>query len=349
MLIKKFQGKSVAEATAKLKHELGADAMILATKRLPGRDSKAFVEISAMPSGYASVSDAYSELKADMMNIKDMISLMNASGRMVPTLNMGPTVLNIYANIIRSGVNEQNARIILERAGALGGNQRGNQDKNVASRVVKEFAAAIKTSDAVTRDNGKQKILSLVGTTGVGKTTTVAKLAARFMLESKKRVGLISIDNYRIGAMEQIKAYAKILGIPCYPAVNRRDLDFVLRKLSDKDVILIDTAGQSQYDQARIAELKEMISGEFEIGSHLLLSVATSQKEMRKTAANFKPLGCGSCIFTKIDEAERHGAIINHLMETNLPISFLTNGQNVPEDIEAAARGNIAKLVLNKK
>jgi len=349
MLIKKFRGKSVAEATAKLKHELGADAMILATKRLPGKGADSFVEISAMPSGYESVSDAYSELKADMMNIKDMISLMNASGRMVHTLNMGPTVLNIYANIIRSGVSEQNTRIILEKAGALAGNQRGSQDKSVASRVVKEFANTIKINDSITRDNGKQKILSLVGTTGVGKTTTVAKLAARFMLESKKSVGLISIDNYRIGAMEQIKAYAKILGIPCYPAVNRRDLDFVLRKLSDKDVILIDTAGQSQYDQARIAELKEMISGEFEIGSHLLLSVPTSQKEMRKTAVNFKPLGCGSCIFTKIDEAERHGAIINHLMETNLPISFLTNGQNVPEDIEAAAKGKIAKLVLNKK
>ena len=348
MLVKKFQGKSISEATAKLKHELGADAMILATRKLTGRDSGPCVEISAMPSGYESVSDAYSELKTDMMNIKDMIALMNASGRMVHTLNMGPTVLNIYANFIRSGVSEKNARIILDRAGALAGNQKGKQDKNVASKVVREFAGTITIDRSITRDNGRQKILSLVGTTGVGKTTTVAKLAAKFMLESKKKVGLISIDNYRIGAMEQIKAYAKILGVPCYPAMNRRDLDFVLRNLSDKDVILIDTAGQSQYDQARIAELKEMISGEFDIGTHLLLSVPTSQKEMRKTAVNFEPLQCRSCIFTKIDEAQRHGAIVNHLMETNLPVSFLTNGQNVPEDIEEAATGRIAKLVLNK-
>jgi len=349
MLIKKFQGKSISEATVKLKHELGADAMILATKKLAGRESGPYVEISAMPSGYASVSDAYSELKADMLNIKDMICLMNTSGHVMNTLRMSPAVLNIYANIIRRGVSDKNTRIILEKAGVLNDNRQMNPEISAAARVAREITSAIKVDDSITRDNGNQKIVALVGTTGVGKTTTIAKLAARFMLESKKKVGLISIDNYRIGAMEQLKAYANILGIPCYPAINRKDLDLVVRKLSDKDVILIDTAGQSQYDQARIAELREMISGEFEIGAHLLLSVPTSQKEMRKTAVNFEPLHCGSCIFTKIDEAERHGVILNHLMETDLPVAYLTNGQNVPEDIEPAGKEKIAKLVLNKK
>ena len=349
MLIRKFQGKSIGEATAKLKNDLGADAMILSTKKLNGEKTGPFVEIAAMPSGYESVSDAYSELKADMVSIKDMIRLMNNSAGMQDTLNMSPVVLNMYANIVRSGVSDRNARTILERAGAMAGNRPGQKKNSIASRVAIEISNVIKVDSSINEGHGKQKILALVGTTGVGKTTTIAKLAARFMLESKKKVGLVSIDNYRIGAMEQLKAYATILGIPCYPAMARKDLLYMLRKLNDKDVILIDTAGQSQYDVARIAELQQMMKGEHKIESHLLLSVPTSGKEMHKTVTNFKPLNCSSYIFTKVDEAERHGVIINQLMKTNLPVSYITNGQNVPEDIEPAGKGKIAKLVLNKK
>jgi flagellar biosynthesis protein FlhF len=347
MQIRKYQGRSIGEATAKVKEDLGPDAMILSTKKQTGMESEACVEIAALASGYDSTSEEYSELKTDLMSIKDMIFQMNTSGGIMEKLLSNPQALNIYAKIIKSGVSDHCARTILERAGALAGD--GPEKMNISLRVAKEISKIIQIDNLPVQSNGKQKIWALVGTTGVGKTTTIAKLAARFMLKEQKKVGLISIDNYRIGAMEQLKTYANILGVPCYPAFNRKDLLFVLKKLGDKDVILIDTAGQSQYDSSRIAELQKMMMDNLEIESHLLLSVSTSEKEMHQTVVNFEPLNCKRYIFTKIDEAQSHGVIINQLMKLNLPISYVTNGQNVPEDIEQASKEKIAKLVLDNK
>lgn len=118
--------------------------------------------------------------------------------------------------------------------------------------------------------------------------------------------------------------------------------------MEGKDVVLIDTAGNSQYDSARIEELKRIMTSDLAISSHLLLSVATTESEMNKTAINFGSLKFQSYIFTKVDEAERCGSIINQIMKFNLPISYITTGQNVPEDIEHADKGKIVKLLLNK-
>ena len=168
------------------------------------------------------------------------------------------------------------------------------------------------------------------------------------MFKSGKKVGLISIDNYRIGAVEQLKTYAAILGIPCFAAFNRKDLILAIERMKNKDVILIDTAGQSQYDAARIDELQQLMGDGLDIRSHLLLNVATSEAEMEKTAANFSPLNYRSYIFTKLDKSDVCGSIINQLMKLKLPVSFITTGQNVPEDIEAAGREKILKRVLSK-
>jgi len=115
-----------------------------------------------------------------------------------------------------------------------------------------------------------------------------------------------------------------------------------------RDVVLVDTAGQSQYDRARIEELRKMITNDLAISSHLLLSVPTRESEMNKAAINFRPLKFQSYIFTKTDEAEKCGSIINQIMKLNLPISYFTTGQNVPEDIEKANKKNILELLLNR-
>jgi flagellar biosynthesis protein FlhF len=189
--------------------------------------------------------------------------------------------------------------------------------------------------------------MALVGTTGVGKTTTIAKLAAQLSLKSRKKVGLISIDNYRIGAMEQLKTYANILGIPCFPAFNKKYLAAALERLKGMDAVLIDTAGQSQYDVRKIEELKNMMTDDLNIQTHLLLSVSTSGDEMERIAANYSPLKFKSFVFTKIDESEKCGSIINLLMKRRLPVSYLTTGQNVPDDIEEATKIRMAKLLFN--
>ena len=361
MQVKRYRAKTLKEAIGRVKNVLGQEAMIISTKRLGGgREDNGF-EIAAVQAGddiSESDSTPFGEVKSELMSIKEMIYLLNHSGGIIERLMMNPAILNLYARLISNGVNDHYARIFLERAGALKEDPPNHMD-NIRKKTIKEIMQVIEVKDPFgarlpqpgmsgkARDKN-QIIAAFIGTTGVGKTTTIAKLAAQLMLKTGKKVGLISIDNYRIGAMEQLRTYANILGIPCFPAFNRKDLLFALKRMEGRDVVLIDTAGQSQYDRARIEELKGMITSDLAISSHLLLSVATTESEMNKAAINFGPLKCHTYIFTKIDEAEKCGSMINQIMKLHLPISYITTGQNVPEDIEEANKGKILRLLLDK-
>ena len=347
MQISRYRAKSISEATAKVKNALGPDAIILSTKKINGDHNNHRFEIAALPDDTSQAPDQYDELKSDLIRIKEMISLLNTANGLAERLITNPVALSIYSRLLKNGVSDSCARKVLNAADVFNSDSSPKDQKAIQSKIAKEIMRWIQVSSPINGQPSGQKLLALVGTTGVGKTTTIAKLAAQYMLKDKQSVGLISIDNYRIGAMAQLKAYADILGIPCFPAFNRKDLLFVLKKLAQRDIILIDTAGQSQYDGSRISELQRMLGEDLEIEPHLLLSVATSEAEMDRTAANFGPLKFQNYIFTKIDEVQGRGAIMNQLMRTNLPISYITNGQNVPEDIETASKEKIFKLILN--
>jgi flagellar biosynthesis protein FlhF len=311
MQVRKYQAGTIKEAIAMVKNVLGPDAMILSTKKVRKTGESGLFEVTAVPAGddmSTTNGSAMKEVKSELMSIKEMIYFLNHSGGALEKMILNPGLLNLYAKLVGSGVHDH------------------------------AFEA---------RDR-RQTIAAFVGTTGVGKTTTIAKLAAQLMLKARKKVGLISIDNYRIGAMEQLRIYANILGIPCFPAFNRKDLVFALQRMEKTNVVLIDTAGQSQYDLARIEELKRMITDDLTISTHLLLSVGTTESEMSRTAINFSPLKFQSYIFTKMDEADRCGSVINQIMKLRAPISYITTGQNVPEDIEKAQKRKILHLLLSK-
>ncbi|MBW1715909.1 MAG: protein FlhF [Deltaproteobacteria bacterium] len=333
-----------------VKNVLGPEAMILSTKKLGEKGENSLFEIAAVPAGdhdsHTNLSPL-GEVKSELMSIREMIYLLNHSGGTFERIILNPALTDLYAQLIRSGVRDHYAKLFLEKAGALNGVSAASV-KAIRERTIKAITEVIEVRDPFAPSDKRQIVAAFVGTTGVGKTTTIAKLAAQLMLKAEKKVGLISIDNYRIGAMEQLKTYAHILGIPCFPAFTRKDLLFALKRMERTDVVLIDTAGQSQYDTNRIQTLKEMMTNDLAISSHLLLSVATSESEMNQTALNFSPLGFQSYIFTKIDEAETGGSVINQIMRLRAPISYLTTGQNVPEDIERAHKGKILKLLLNR-
>jgi len=373
MQVKKYRAKTIKGAIGRVRKVLGPEAMIISTRRLGERGESDGFEIAAVPAGDDTSnkdSSTFGEVKSELMSIKEMIYLLNHSSSIIEKLMMNPTILNLYAKLIRNGVSDHYARVFLERAGTLQ-EQPADHTDNIRDKTIKEIMHVIEVKDPFeaclpqparpparqgeaargmsgqARDKN-QVIAAFIGTTGVGKTTTIAKLAAQLMLKARKKVGLISIDSYRIGAMEQLKTYAHILGIPCFPAFNRKDLLFALRKMEGRDVVLIDTAGQSQYDMSRIDELKKMMTADLAISSHLLLSVGTTESEMSRTAINFGPLQFQSYIFTKIDEAERCGSIINQIMNLHAPISYITTGQNVPEDIEGASKEKILNLLLSR-
>lgn len=351
MQTKHFRAKSIKEATAKVRDSLGPDAMIISTKRLPMPAANDLFEISAVPGGYGksrNISDPLTEMSAQLVSIKDLIFLLNRPDPSIEHLMMDPVALSLYAKLIREGVDGTLVRNILDKALTHKASPSDNGG-NIRENVIKQLMNIITVKDPFATKDNRRITAAFIGTTGVGKTTTIAKLAAQIMLKAGKKVGLISIDTYRIGAIEQLKTYANILGIPCFQAFNKKDLRFAFRNLEGTDVILIDTAGRSQYDNSRIEDLKTLLSGNLSISTHLLLSIGTVQSEMINTANSFGPLKFQTYIFTKNDEAERFGSVINQISHFKLPVSYITTGQNVPEDIQLANKTKVLKMLLNKK
>lgn len=349
MQVKKYRAKTIKEAIAKVKNILGTDAMILSTKKIMSSNGEDVFEITATAGAgdipYGS-SDALGKVRQELMSIKEMLCLLNNSGVFLENLISHPGLLTLYSKLIKNGVNERYIRYFIEKSGVFSG-RIADDGNNIKKRALNEIMRVISVNDPFSLSKNNQTISAFIGTTGVGKTTTIAKLAAMLIFEKKKKVGLISIDAYRIGAMEQLKTYANILGVPCFQAFKKNDLLFALRRMEAKDVILIDTAGQSQYDLSRIEELKKLIPSDLYINVHLLLSISTTASEMNKTALNFSPLKYQSYIFTKKDEARTCGSILNQIMEHQLPISYITTGQSVPEDIELANKEKILNLVVS--
>lgn len=191
------------------------------------------------------------------------------------------------------------------------------------------------------------RTIALVGTTGVGKTTTVAKLAAMFKIKHGLRVGLITIDTYRIAAVEQLRTYANIIGLPLEVCLTPNDVEQASARLAGTcDLILLDTAGRSQHDNRRLDELSAFVSAARPQEVHLVLSVANSETVIASAARRFSALRPDCVILTKLDEAVAHGSLVNAATAVGLPISFVTMGQEVPDHLDIADAHRLARLIL---
>lgn len=193
----------------------------------------------------------------------------------------------------------------------------------------------------------RPRVIALVGPTGVGKTTTVAKLAATYKLRHQKKVGLVTSDTYRIAAVEQLKTYAGIIGLPLKVANSPKEMSAAIESLGHCDIIVVDTAGRSQNDRQRLAELGDFAGAARPDETHLVLSTTVGDNVLRKTAERFRALGPDRCILTKLDEAVTTGPIAGLCDRIGLPLSFVTVGQEVPDDIEPARADRLARCVLD--
>ena len=185
----------------------------------------------------------------------------------------------------------------------------------------------------------------LVGPTGVGKTTTIAKIAANFSLIDAKKVGLITVDTYRIAAVDQLKRYAEIIGIPLHVAFDPQELKEGIAKMKDRDLILIDTAGRSQNNFLQINELKNYLQ-DVDAEIHLVISATTKSTDVDEIVRAFGQVSIDRVIITKLDETTSYGVILQTCQRTRAPLSFVTTGQGVPEDIEVATGEKLAQLIL---
>lgn len=255
-------------------------------------------------------------------------------------------VMEVYQSLVSHGVGHQTAhqlvRAVVETLGMAG---LGNRDalKSLLWERMEEALAV--SGPAVPRHYG-QKIMMLVGPTGVGKTTTIAKLAglAR-QQDDHRRTVLITLDTYRVAAVEQLRVFAKILKIPLEVAVSHQDFVECMRRHQEADLILIDTAGRSPKDQAGHDELIAITRGQFQLETHLVLAAPMAEAVQMETIHRYQSVPIHKIMITKLDEMSTGGGLYNVLSQTGLPVSYLSAGQRVPEDLEMATRKRLVELV----
>lgn len=275
------------------------------------------------------------------------------SSSSLPTGQMPAPLFSLYKQMMDNDVSA-------EMADRLVGIVRDRLDKDelndpivVRQSLLREIEQTIRTRSESLLNIDHQstttrpRIIALVGPTGVGKTTTVAKLAATYKLRHHKKVGLITSDTYRIAAVDQLKTYAGIIGLPLRVANTPDEMKAAIDELHHRDIIIIDTAGRSQNNLSRIEELAEFSAVASPDETHLVLSTTVGENVMRKTAERFRALGPDRCILTKLDEAVTTGPIAGLCDRIGLPLSFVTVGQEVPDDLEPARADRLARCVLD--
>ncbi|WP_196596076.1 flagellar biosynthesis protein FlhF [Pectinatus frisingensis] len=222
-------------------------------------------------------------------------------------------------------------------------------DKNMpaARKILLDYLAQyIKPPTGIELTAGRPKIVALIGTTGVGKTTTLAKIAARFALEHGVRAALITADTYRISAVDQLKTYSDIIGLPLEIVYSPSELKDTIDKHKDKQLILIDTAGRSQHNEYQLMELHDLLAASSGIEKHLVLSATTKPRDVVDIIRKFSLCAPDRVIFTKTDETSSIGMVLNLLKQYPITLSYFTNGQSVPDDIFPALAKNLADLLL---
>lgn len=210
--------------------------------------------------------------------------------------------------------------------------------------IIQEF---IHVNEDIFKENKRQHRVALVGPTGVGKTTTLAKIAASYLSKHSPSIGFITIDTYRIAAVEQLKVYGDIMNIPVEVVLSPEQLEQALLKLRDKDLVLIDTAGRSPQDSLCIEELASFLNPDLGIEKHLVLSATTRDKELFEAIQRFSLLDIDNTIITKIDECTSLGLLLDIQIREQIPYSYITNGQRVPEDIMEADKKIITQLIMS--
>ena len=260
-------------------------------------------------------------------------------------------VLELYTELIGQEVSEALARDVLESVtGELDSTQLADPEF-VRRSLVKHLTEFIPVSEGsllARSPDARPLTLALVGPTGVGKTTTVAKIAAAYRIRQNRRVGLVTLDTYRIAAIDQLRTYADIIGVPMAVARCADELEQVLADMSDLDVILIDTAGRSQKDVDRIGDLAALLEVARPHETHLVLAGTASRRVLLHEAEEFARVGIDRIVLTKLDEAVSFGMLVEVVHRIGTELSFLTTGQEVPDHIETARPDRLAELVIGQ-
>ena len=357
MKIKKYTGATAYEAMTKLKNELGQDAIVLNTRTVRqkgffGFFKKPIVEITAAFEKKQSVPsklnmDAkWMEISDEIQDIKNMIENFSPNSR-EETEKLPNNIDNYRMILVNKGVEYNIATSIIKEI-----NQQidlSNKSEEFIEDIIKyslmEYIGDIKPISA---SLGHPKVVFFIGPTGVGKTTTLAKIASQLVLEKKYDIGLITTDTYRIAAVEQLKIYSNILNLPLKIAYSESDLFNSLRGFSEKDVVLIDTAGRNHRDIDKEDPVYKVLNTINNKEIFLVLSGTTDYITLKSIINHYDIIDNYKIIFTKMDEAQGLGNIINAKFLSTKPLSYITMGQNVPDDIEILNKDKVVNSLIGE-
>jgi flagellar biosynthesis protein FlhF len=369
----------MSEALALVRRTFGTDAMIIYTKtlRAPGLRGffgKEIVEIAAASDvprretthettvdAPARVTEPYrreapakepedqlKRLRDEILGIRSTLDELVRSNCPPGIAGLSAPLSEAYMTLVRHGVTEQLASEVVECVSRSFAPGEPPAAEGLRERITASLAEHVKTSGPLDIPAGTRRVVAMVGPTGVGKTTTIAKLAANFKVRARRDVALVTIDTYRIAAVQQLQTIADIIKVPLRTVLTVGDLKQTMDDLRNYELVLIDTAGRSQRDELKMNDLEAFLRTAAPDEIHLVVSAAGSMGNMLEVVERFRSAGPNRLLMTKVDEAEALGRLVSLSSRTNIPVSYFTTGQDIPDDIEVASATRLAAMAWER-
>lgn len=337
--VRTFRAPSPREALAQVKRELGPEAVILGTRVVPPRGlgrltGRPWTEITAAPPDTPTAAPRAGRRPA----------AAGPAGSPAAAPPVPPDLYPHYVRLVQSEVAEELAARLVREA-ARHAPPGAGRAAALRAGLRDYIARMVPPAPSLDLESGRPRRVALVGPSGAGKTTTLAKLAARFRLGQGRQVALLSLDLQRVGAHEQLRRYAEILDVPLHTAQTIAEVKRCLRGRGTPELLLIDTPGVGLREEARFARLATLLRAARPDDVHLVLPASLAPSVLVRLAQGFAPLGPSGLVLTRLDDVVGFGVILNVIDRLKLGLAYLTTGQNVPEDIEEGCGARVAELV----
>ena len=373
MKIKKFSAKDMADAMRQIRNELGPDAIILHQKknaqggfwktfRRPGVEVLAAIDTDLPPARsparpkiapreklYDSGDrQALRELQRTVMEVRQAITRLESMSELPSQVaHFGEHLSRIYAHLLEQDVTRELAYDLVHQVFKELSPQALQNVVSVTNHVRNHLQSRVRTVGPLRVAPGETRTIFLVGPTGVGKTTTLAKMAANFTLYEQRKVALLTTDTYRIAAIPQLRTYGEIMGLNLEVAYSPSELRELVLRHQDKDIVLVDTPGRSQHNRPMLEEMADFIREVPSRSLYLAISAASKYRDMLDVAEYFGVIPIDGIVVTKLDETITFGPILNLAADVGRPFTYFTTGQDVPSDIEVADAGHLADRLLS--